>query len=62
MFEVSMASRVVKEVYEEVEDQENDLRLFSEIQRSLTSTEKSLANPAAVGLRCLAPPLSAAVP
>jgi uncharacterized protein len=46
-----MASRVIKRgVYEEVEDQENDLRLFSEIQRSLTSTEKSLANPAAVGL------------
>ncbi len=46
-----MASRVVKRgVFEEVEDQENDLKLFSEIQRSIASTEKSLANPAAVGL------------
>ena len=46
-----MASRVVKRgVFEEYEDQENDLKLFSEIQRSLASTEKSLANPAAVGL------------
>jgi succinate-acetate transporter protein len=46
-----MASRVVKRgVFEEFEDQENDLRLFSEIQRSLATSEKSLANPAAVGL------------
>ena len=46
-----MASRVVKRgVFEEYEDQENDLKLFSEIQRSLATSEKSLANPAAVGL------------
>jgi succinate-acetate transporter protein len=46
-----MASRVVKRgVFEEVEDQDSDLKLFSEIQRSIASTEKSLANPAAVGL------------
>jgi len=46
-----MVSRVVKRgVFEEFEDQENDLKLFSEIQRTLTSSEKSLANPAAIGL------------
>jgi uncharacterized protein len=46
-----MASRVVKRgVFEEYEDQENELKLFSEIQRSIAGTEKSLANPAAVGL------------
>jgi len=47
-----MASRVVKRgVFEEVEDQESNLKLFTEIQRSLTSpSEKPLANPAAVGL------------
>jgi uncharacterized protein len=47
-----MASRVVKRgVFEEYEDQENDLKLFSEIQRELSSTSgKTLANPAAVGL------------
>jgi succinate-acetate transporter protein len=46
-----MVSRVVKRgVFEEVEDQESDLKLFSEIQRSLASSEKTLANPAAVGL------------
>jgi succinate-acetate transporter protein len=49
-----MASHIVKRgVFEEVEDPENDLKLFSEIQRSLNSsnaTEKSLGNPAAVGL------------
>ena len=48
-----MASRVVKRgVFEEVEDQENDLRLFSEIQSTLSraNAERSLANPAAVGL------------
>ena len=51
-----MASRVIKRgVYEEVEDQENDLRLFSEIQRSLSGTEKSLANPAAVDWERSAP-------
>jgi succinate-acetate transporter protein len=48
-----MASRVVKRgVFEEVEDQENDLRLFSEIQSTLSraNSERSMANPAAVGL------------
>jgi uncharacterized protein len=48
---VFMASRVVKRgIFEEVEDQENDLKLFSEIQRTIAGTEKGLANPAAVGL------------
>lgn len=48
-----MASRVVKRgVFEEVEDQENDLKLFSEIQSALARTKSpsSVANPAAVGL------------
>ena len=46
-----MSSRVVKRgVFEEYEDQENELKLFSEIQRTIAGTEKSLANPAAVGL------------
>jgi uncharacterized protein len=49
--EVVMVSRVVKRgVFEEYEDQESETRLFSEIQRTLSGTEKSLANPAAVGL------------
>jgi len=46
-----MASHVVKRgVFEEVEDQENDLKLFTEIQRSLSTPEKTIGNPAAVGL------------
>jgi uncharacterized protein len=48
-----MVSRVVKRgIFEEVEDKENDLKLFSEIQRSISSSSEkpSLANPAAVGL------------
>ncbi len=46
-----MSSRVVKRgVFEEYEDQENDLKLFSEIQKAVAGTEKGLANPAAVGL------------
>jgi uncharacterized protein len=48
-----MASKVVKRgVFEEYEDQESNLKLFNEIQRSIagTGTEKALANPAAVGL------------
>ncbi|HSW58896.1 MAG TPA: hypothetical protein VLH15_10860, partial [Dehalococcoidales bacterium] len=48
-----MVSRVVKRgIFEEVEDKENDLRLFTEIQKSVASSSEktSLANPAAVGL------------
>ena len=46
-----MASRIVKRgVFEEYEDQESETKLFTEIQRTLAGTEKSLANPAAVGL------------
>ncbi len=47
-----MASRVVKRgVYEEVEDDENELKLFSEIQSAVSKTKSSsTANPAAVGL------------
>jgi uncharacterized protein len=46
-----MASRIVKRgVFEEYEDRESETKLFSEIQRTLAGTEKSLANPAAVGL------------
>ncbi len=48
-----MVSRVVKRgIFEEVEDQENDLRLFSEIQKSISSSSEktTLANPAAIGL------------
>ena len=49
-----MASHIVKRgVFEEVEDPENEMKLFTEIQRSLNSTapqEKTLGNPAAVGL------------
>jgi len=49
--EERMASHVVKRgVFEEVEDQENDLKLFTEIQRSLSTPEKTIGNPAAVGL------------
>jgi uncharacterized protein len=52
-----MASRVVKRgVFEEVEDQESDLKLFSEIQSALSKTraQPSLGNPAAVGLGAFA--------
>ena len=46
-----MPSHVIKRgVFEEVEDQDNDLRLFSEIQRSLNTPAPSIGNPAAVGL------------
>ena len=48
-----MSSRVVKRgIFEEVEDKENDLRLFTEIQKSIASSsdKPALANPAAVGL------------
>jgi succinate-acetate transporter protein len=49
-----MASRVVKRgVFEEYEDQEDNLKLFSEIQRELSSTAAkppALANPAPLGL------------
>ncbi|MBP1707656.1 MAG: hypothetical protein H6Q39_1380, partial [Chloroflexi bacterium] len=37
-------------VFEEYIDQDSDIKLFSEIQRAVASGEKSLANPAAVGL------------
>ena len=37
-------------VFEEYIDQDSDVKLFSEIQRAVASSEKSLANPAAVGL------------
>jgi len=48
-----MASRLVKRgVFEEFEDEENDLKLFAEIQNSLTQTKSQpgFSNPAAVGL------------
>jgi len=49
-----MASHLVKRgVFEEIEDGENDLKLFKEIQNSLTQTAKpapSFGNPAAIGL------------
>lgn len=49
-----MASHIVKRgVFEEVEDPENEMKLFTEIQRSLNSSApqvKTLGNPAAVGL------------
>ena len=46
-----MASRVVKRgVFEEFEDKEENLKLFSEIQSTLVNSEKKMANPAAVGL------------
>ncbi len=48
-----MASRVVKRgIFEEVEDQDNELKLFSEIQSALakTKSQSPTANPAAVGL------------
>jgi uncharacterized protein len=37
-------------VFEEYIDQENDVKLFTEIQRAVAGSEKTLANPAAVGL------------
>jgi succinate-acetate transporter protein len=44
-------SHVLKRgVFEEYVDQENELKLFSEIQKAVASSEKGLANPAAVGL------------
>lgn len=52
-----MASRVVKRgVFEEVEDQEGDLKLFSEIQSALSKTrsQPALGNPAAIGLGAFA--------
>jgi succinate-acetate transporter protein len=46
-----LASHVVKRgVFEEYEDKEQNLKLFSEIQSALVNTEKKAANPAAVGL------------
>jgi succinate-acetate transporter protein len=49
-----MASHVVKRgVFEEIEDQESDLKLFTEIQNSLARTKSqpaALANPAPLGL------------
>lgn len=48
-----MASHLVKRgVFEEIEDQENDLKLFKEIQDSLVKAKPapSFGNPAAVGL------------
>jgi succinate-acetate transporter protein len=48
-----MASRLVKRgVFEEIEDGENDLKLFSEIQNSLSQarSQPGFGNPAAVGL------------
>jgi len=48
-----MTSRVVKRgVFEEFEDEEDEVKLFSEIQSALTktTTQTSYANPAAVGL------------
>ncbi len=45
-----MASRVVKRgIFEELEDGE-ELKLFSEIQKELTSSKTKFANPAAIGL------------
>jgi uncharacterized protein len=49
----TMASHLVKRgVYEEIEDEDGDLKLFSEIQNSLTQTKSqpTFGNPAAVGL------------
>jgi uncharacterized protein len=37
-------------VFEEFIDQENDMKLFTEIQREVAGSDKTLANPAAVGL------------
>jgi succinate-acetate transporter protein len=37
-------------VFEEFIDQENDMKLFSEIQSAVAGSNKTLANPAAVGL------------
>lgn len=48
-----MSSHLIKRgVFEEIEDEENDLRLFKEIQNSLSQAKASpkLGNPAAVGL------------
>jgi succinate-acetate transporter protein len=48
-----MASHLVKRgVFEEIEDEENNLKLFEEIQNSLTQTKSQpgFGNPAAVGL------------
>jgi len=48
-----MASHLVKRgVFEEIEDKENDLRLFNEIQNTLIQSKPgpSLGNPAAIGL------------
>ena len=48
-----MSSHLIKRgVFEEIEDEENDLRLFKEIQTSLSQAKASskLGNPAAVGL------------
>ena len=48
-----MSSRLVKRgVFEEIEDEANDLKLFAEIQNSLTQTkaQPAFGNPAAVGL------------
>jgi succinate-acetate transporter protein len=48
-----MASHLVKRgVFEEIEDEENDMKLFAEIQQSLTQTKSQpgFGNPAAVGL------------
>jgi uncharacterized protein len=48
-----MASHLVKRgVYEEIEDQESELKLFKEIQNSLVQSKPApaLSNPAAIGL------------
>jgi succinate-acetate transporter protein len=48
-----MAVHIVKKgVYEEIEDEENNLKLFTEIQNSLTQTKSQpgFGNPAAIGL------------
>lgn len=47
-----MAHVVKRGVFEEVEDQENDVKLFSEIQSMLTKSkpQAALGNPAAIGL------------
>ncbi len=37
-------------VFEEYIEQDDDMKLFSEIQRAVAGSEKTLANPAAVGL------------
>jgi len=45
-----MVSVIKRGVFEEVEDKDNEMSLFSEIQSALVKTEKVSANPAAVGL------------